>query len=83
MEKKNIKYICAIPIGIKVAYSMYKFFHGPKYLQCSEMFIIRKFSMNMVLRKFVYVVNVVLKKHIQWPQGEELVQVMVGFRKSI
>ncbi len=39
--------------------------------------------MNMVLRKFVYVVNVVLKKHIQWPQGEELVQVMVGFRKSI
>jgi hypothetical protein len=32
MEKKNIKYICAISIGIKVAYSMYKFFYGPKYL---------------------------------------------------
>jgi hypothetical protein len=32
MEKENTKYICAILVGIRVVYSLYKFFHGARYL---------------------------------------------------
>jgi hypothetical protein len=73
-------YKCIIFVGIRVVCLLYKLIHGVDYLQCSEMFAIGKLSVNMVLHKFVVVVNVVFKTQIWWPHGEDLLKVMVGFK---
>jgi hypothetical protein len=72
IEEKNTKYKVAIPICIRLTCSLYKLSHGIEYLQCNEMFTIGKSLVNMVLHKYVHVVNVMFKSQIKWPQGEEL-----------
>jgi hypothetical protein len=58
-------YRCVILVGIKVLCLPYKLAHGADYLQCTEMFVIDKSSVNMVLREFVVVVvNVVFRTQI-------------------
>jgi hypothetical protein len=32
LMEKNTKYMSVISVGIRVAYSLYKFFHGANYL---------------------------------------------------
>jgi nitrate/TMAO reductase-like tetraheme cytochrome c subunit len=64
IQRKDMKYRFAILVGIRVGCSLYKFFHGVNYLQCSEMFTIGKSSMNMVLQNFVFVVNEVFRNQI-------------------
>jgi len=68
--EKNIKYQSTILVGIKVAYSLYKFAHGINYFQCNEMFAIGKSFVNMVLHKKTIVVNEVLKSQIHGQGGK-------------
>jgi hypothetical protein len=67
-------------VGIRVACSFYNHSHGTNYLQCSEMFAIKKFPMNMVSHEFVFVMNTNFKSYIQWIEGDDLVQVTLGFK---
>ncbi len=73
-------YRCVILVVIKVVCLPYKLAHGVDYLQCTEMFVIGKSSVNMVLREFVVVVNVVFRTQIRWPHGEDLLRVMACFK---
>ncbi len=54
-------------IGIKMACSLHKL---SKRLQCNKMFVIGKLLVNMVLHRFVYVVNVVFRNQIQCHTGK-------------
>jgi hypothetical protein len=56
-----MKHRSAIPIGIKVMCSFYKFSHGIDYLQYGEMFAIGKSLVKMVLHDFIFVVNEVFR----------------------
>jgi hypothetical protein len=49
IEKQNIYYKCAIPIGIQIECSFNKFAHGTKYFQCNELFAINKSTIHLVL----------------------------------
>jgi hypothetical protein len=80
MEKKNIYHQCVIPIGIQVACSLYKIVHISKLFQCSELFTINKSTMHLVLRKFVFVLNIVFKNQIMLPKGKKLVKVVAKFK---
>jgi hypothetical protein len=44
------------------------------------MFAIKKFPMNMVSHEFVFVMNTNFKSYIQWIEGDDLVQVTLGFK---
>ncbi len=57
MEKKDTTYRCAVQVNIRVACSLYKLAHVAEYLQCSELFTIRKFTFHLVLHKFIHVMN--------------------------
>ncbi len=80
IEKQNIRYKCAIPIGIQIACSFYKFSHGTKDFQCNELFAINKSTIHLVLQEFVCAINMIFKNQMRWPKIEELVKVMVGFK---
>jgi hypothetical protein len=57
LEKKNTKYKTIIPVSIRVTCPFYKLSHRSKYLQCNKLFVIDKSLVNMVLHKFVCVIN--------------------------
>jgi hypothetical protein len=57
IKKRDTTYINAIHVGIKVVNSLYKLSHGVEYLQCNELFAIRKSLVNMVLYEFVLLTN--------------------------
>jgi hypothetical protein len=59
--KINKKYMFVIHVGIQVAYFLFKLAHGVDYLQCSEMSVIRKSSINMVLHEFIFAMNFVFR----------------------
>jgi hypothetical protein len=80
IEKQNIRYKCAIPTGIQIACSFYKFVYGTKYFLCNELFAINKSTIHLVLQKFVCAINMIFKNQMRWPKIEELVKVMVGFK---
>jgi hypothetical protein len=54
-------YIYENLIGIRVACSFYKTIRGNFYLQCSEMFAIKKSVVNMVLHEFVFAMNIIFR----------------------
>jgi hypothetical protein len=53
--------MCAILIGIKIACSIYKLTHIVDYLECNKLFVINKFSVNMVLHVFVTILMLCLE----------------------
>jgi hypothetical protein len=81
MEEKDIHYKCVMLVGIQIACALYKLVHRVGYFHCNEMFTISKSTIQMVLQKFVHVMNVVFKNKIKWPKGKDLKDVMVGFKK--
>lgn len=80
IRKQNTTYRCAIHVGIKVGVFVLQTCARNYYLQCNELFVMGKSSLNMVLHKFVVVVNVVFRSQIQWPWNEDLSRVMVVFK---
>jgi hypothetical protein len=76
--QKNTRYQFVITIGIRVACSFYKLPYGVGYLQHSEIFAIGKSIVHVVMSKFV--VNVVCRNQIQWLKGEELAEIVAGFK---
>ncbi len=80
IRKQNTTYRCAIHVGIKVGVLALQTCAQNYYLQCSELFAMGKSSLNMVLHKFVVVVNVVFRNQIQWPWNEDLSRVMAVFK---
>ncbi len=59
---------------------LYKLIHGAEYLQCSEMFVVGKSIIHLVLQKFVFFVNHVSWAKIKWPKGKDLVQIKATFK---
>jgi len=57
VEKKIITYKCAILVNIYVVCSFYKLAHGAKYLHYSELFVIEKSTIHVILWKYVCFVN--------------------------
>ncbi len=80
IQRKETKKRFAILIGIKVMCYFYKFSYGTDYLQYSEMFAIIKSLVNMALHDFIFAINEVFRNKVQWPQGEDSSQVMIGFK---
>jgi len=81
MEKKNTKFQIVVPISICVACSLYKFAHVSKYLHCSKLFTIKKLTIHLVLHEFMCVMNFVLKNQMKWLKGNDLIEVMDGFKE--
>ncbi len=67
VEKKDTNIWLPFMWALKLLVHL-QIFHKVEYLQCNELFVINISSMNMVLHKFVWVVNEVSKSQIQWPQ---------------
>jgi hypothetical protein len=59
-------------MNIKVACSLYKLAHAAEYLQCSELFMIGKSTIHLLLHKFIHVVNKIFKNQVQWAKGHNL-----------
>ncbi len=59
-------------MNIKVACSLYKLAHVIEYLQCSELFTIRKSTIHLLLHKFIHVVNKNFKNQVRWAEGDNL-----------
>jgi len=61
METQDVNYKCTIPISIEVVSSLYKLANATDFLQCSELFVIGKSTIHLVLQEFIYAVNEVFK----------------------
>jgi hypothetical protein len=83
LMQKDTNYRFVIPMEIRVACSLYKLVHGAKCLQCSELFVISKLIVHLVLQEFVCFVNVVFKNQIQWQKWEDLAKINKGFQKVL
>jgi hypothetical protein len=70
-----------MPMGIKVAFSLYKLAHDSIYLQWNELFVIRKSNVHLILFKFVHMMNHFFKNQIWWPWGDSVSNVMEGFKE--
>lgn len=51
------------------------------FLQCSELFTIRKSIVHLVLCEFVQAMNHVFNNQIRWAEGDNLSCVMEGFKE--
>lgn len=78
--KESTRYQYTIPIGIRVACSLYKLAHAAEYLQCSEMFAVGNSVVHFILHEFVFAVKVIFKSQMKWPEGDDLQNVMCGFQ---
>jgi hypothetical protein len=67
-------------MSLHVGCSLYKLVHAFKYLSCSELFDIKKSIVHFVLHEFVCTMNFVLKNQLKWPEGNDLIDVMDGFK---
>ncbi len=83
LMQKDTKYRFAIPMGIRVACSLYKLACGAKCLHCNELFVIGKLIVDLVLQEFVCCVNVVFRNQIQWSKREDLERINEGFQKIL
>jgi hypothetical protein len=80
MEKKNTKFRFVMPMNICVACTLYKLVHAFQYFHCFEFFAIKNSIVHLLLHEFVCVANVVLKIQFKWFVGDDLVEVMAGFK---
>ncbi len=64
MEKKNLKFRCAVVVSIKVACFLYKLAHAVEYLQCNKLFVIGKSIVHLILWEFVDAVNAIFKNQL-------------------
>jgi hypothetical protein len=78
--KKDAKYCLAIPMEVWVTCVIYKLSHGSNLLICSELFVIGRLMMGLVLWKVVRVVIIVFKSLIFWPMGQKMEVVMMEFK---
>jgi hypothetical protein len=80
METQDVNYKCTIPVSIKVTCLLYKLVDEIDFLQCSELFVIEKFTIHWILQEFIYAVNEVFKNQAWWPKCDNLMQMMEGFK---
>lgn len=77
METQYVNYKCTIPASTCL---LYKLVDAIDFLQCSELFTIGKSMVHLVLQEFIYVVNEVFKNQAWWPQCDNMMQMMEGFK---
>ncbi len=70
-----MNYKCTIPAS---TCSLYKLVDAIDFLQCSELFIIGKSTVHLVLQEFIYAVNEVFKNQAWWPKCDNMMQMMEG-----
>ncbi len=70
--KKDTKYCLAIPMEVWVTCVIYKLSHCSNLLTCSELFVIGRLTMGLVLWKFVNVIIIVFRSLIFWPMGQKM-----------
>ena len=64
VRRKDTKYRVAIPVVIRVAYTLFKLTHGASLFICLEMFAIGKSIVCSILRDVVHAVNDTLRHNI-------------------
>lgn len=79
--EKNIKFHSIMPMGIFVTCTLNKLVHALEYLHCFEFFIIKNSTIHLVLHGLMCVVNFIMKNQIKWPKGNDLIEIMDGFKK--
>ncbi len=80
ISKHDTKYRKVITIEIKVSCAIYKLAHGANTLTCSELFTIGRSTIAFVLQEVVRAINVVFKKLMMWPMGDNMQVVMIQFK---
>ncbi len=79
--KHDTQYKNGIIIEIKVSCIIYKLVHGDNFFVCSELFVIGKSIMLLVLHEVVTIVNVIFRKLISWLIGAKMQVVMHDFKR--
>jgi hypothetical protein len=67
-----MKFQVVVLVSVCLAYSLYKLAH------CSELFVIKKSIVHLVLQEFICIMNFVLKNQMKWLEGNDLIKVMQG-----
>ncbi len=80
ISKHDTKYREVITIEIKVSCAIYKLVHGANTLTCSELFTIKRSTLALMLQEVVRAINVVFKKLMMWPMGDNMQVVMIEFK---
>lgn len=66
---------------MRIARILFKLTQGANLLTCSEIFVVGRNSISMLLQDVVHAINVVFRGEITWPQGPALLQVKGNFRR--
>ncbi len=82
MHKKDMHYQFIVFVGIHVDCSLYKLVHGDVYLHWNKLLAIGESTIHVVLQEFLFVINIACKNQIQWCEGEDWVEIVVGFEKN-
>jgi hypothetical protein len=61
VEKNDTQHKCVVLLSTRKAFSLYKLAHTFEYLQCNNLFTIKKSTTRLVLPKIVHDVNKVFK----------------------
>ena len=80
IEKMNTNYRLVVSIEVCICACLYKLAHACNLLTCSKNFEIGRSIVGLVLREVVRAINVVYKGVIQWPEGDDMRQVMLDFK---
>jgi len=72
MERNNMKTQVVVLVRVCVACSLYKLAH------CSELFVIKKSIVHLILQEFMCIMNFVLKNQMKWLEANDLIEVMQG-----
>jgi hypothetical protein len=67
-------------MSIHVVCNLYKLAHAYEYLHSFELFVIRKLIVHLVLHGLMCAMNSVLNNHMKWQEGNDLIEVMDGFK---
>ncbi len=67
-------------MNIHVTCSLYKLAHASKYLHSFELLVIRKLIVHLVLHGLMCAMSSVLKNHMKWQKGNDLIEIMDGFK---
>jgi hypothetical protein len=74
VQKPNTKYRLVVLVLIWVACTLFKLNHGANLFICSEMFVVGKSIVSMILKEVVHAINEALRHEIAWLTGQQLIE---------
>jgi hypothetical protein len=79
VQKQDTKYRMAVPVLVRVACTLFKLIHGASLLICSEMFVVGRSTISLILRDVVCAINDTLRHELMWPTGQRIGEVQDDF----